>query len=287
MLVHTPSYTFGILNGLTVIFAYAKLEGDLFFFDWKMTLAPTILYLIILTLRYLHKVVFMDEKVYKESFSLKLNRFQLLDHFFHFIMTLNMLFFVGYAAYFLDVEEVKVPTKPLYIAIALYLIIQIVYSAVSRSIENDNLLPMTNKEKDSSIFTAIMSPILNFLGSSFVLCSGGQCSGIYGSTISAIGSAFGVSVAEWLPFLDYFTLLLVLVSVMVLYYAKKDLMYKPFLISVFAGILIFADTLYFQMRYPIYVGNVLMIAGALWNSKLNKANLMPFPIRKKKQAVNP
>jgi len=194
---------------------------------------------------------------------------------------------VSYAAYALDLEDVKVPTKPIYMAIALYIAVQLVYSIVSKNMENDPLLPTTNNKKDTPILTTIMSPILNFLGSSFMLCGGGQCSGIYGSTISAIGSAFGVSVAEWLPFLDYFTLLLVLVSVMVLYYAKKDLMYKPFLISVFAGILIFADTLYFQMRYPIYVGNVLMIAGALWNSKLNKANLMPFPIRKKKQAVNP
>jgi len=71
--------------------------------------------------------------------------------------------------------------------------------------------------------------------------------------------------------LDWLTLLLVIVSVVVLYYAKKDLKYKPFIISCVAAVMIFAATAFEQIRYLVYVGNALMIAAALWNSRLNKA----------------
>jgi len=283
MLVHVPSYTFVFLNGVTAILAYAKLEGDLFFFTWNMTLMPTMVYLLILNVVYLKQVIAIDdEKVYKESYGIKTNRFQLLDNFFHMVFSLIMLFFVGYLAYFLDAGKAKVSTKPIYLAIALYLIVQGIYSYVSKSIENSTLLPIGGEKENTSLLTSIMTPILNFLGTSFVFCSGGTCSTIYGSTISAISSAFGISISEWLPFLDWLTFLLVLVSVGVLYYAKQDLTYKPFLLSVVAAIVIFSDTFYLQMRYPIYIGNVMMIAAALWNSKLNKASL--FGGFKKKKA---
>ena len=281
MLVHVPSYSFFAFNLSTLVLTYAKLEGDLFFFTWKMTLAPTILYFIILGLTYLKRVIIMDEKTYKESYTLRVNRFQLLDNFFHMVLTLLTLFFVTYFAYIQDLDRKDTPKKPLYITIGLYLFTQLVYTIMSKNIEEEPLLG-TEKKKSDSLLTVLMTPILNFLGGSFMLCGGGQCSGIYGSTISAIFSAFGISVSEWLPYLDWLTLLLVLVSVGVLYYAKQDWKYKPFLMSCVAAVLIFADTLHFHMRYPVYVGNVLMIAGALWNSKLNKAGLFA---RRKKTAV--
>jgi len=283
MLIHVPSYTFFLLNAGTIVLAYAKLEGDLFFFTWMMTLAPTLLYLFLMCLKYLKDVTIIDEAMYKEVYGVKTNRFQLLDNFFHLVLSLLMLFFVGYSAHFLDAGKALVSRKPMYIAVTLYLATQLAYTIVSNRLEKEGL-PITNEKKDTSLFMSIMSPILNFLGSSFVLCSGGTCSSIYGSTISAIFSAFGISISEWMPFLDWFTFLLVIVSVVVLYYAKKSLTYKPFLLSCVAAILIFADTLYFQMRYPIYVGNVLMITAAIWNSRLNKAGFMFFG-KKKKAAV--
>lgn len=273
MIIHTPSYSFFILNGASLVLCYCKLEGDLFFFTWKMTLAPTLLYLIILSLRYLKKVVVMDEDVYKESYSVKVNHFQLIDNFFHFIFSLLMLFFVAYGTYVADRDN-EVKTKPFFIAGALYFAVHFAYTYTSKKIDQESHLPVTSKTKDTSMVTAILSPILNFLGSSFMLCTGGTCTSIYGSTVSAIFSAFGISISEWLPFLDWFTLVLVIVSVGVLYYAKKDFTYKPFLISAVAAVIIFADTLVFQKRYPIYVANVMMIGAAIWNSRLNKAGFM-------------
>jgi len=285
MLVHLPSYPFVLLNGLTCILAYAKVEGELFFFTWQMTLAPTFLYLLIQTLTYLKKVVILDEATYKEVYSIKINRFQLLDSFFHLVLTLLMFFKAVYIAYMLDVEDEPVSSKPLFASVALYMMVHFGYTYLSKSFDKDPSVGQGEK-KDSSLFTSIMSPILNFLGSSFVLCGGGTCSTIYGSTISAIFSAFGISVSEWLPFLDWLTFLLVLVSVGVLYYAKKDLTYKPFLLSCVAATIIFADQLFLQMRWPIYIGNVMMVTAALWNSRLNKAGFM-FGGKKKKTTPKP
>ena len=281
MLTHTPSYSFFILNGASFVLCYSKFEGDLFFFTWMMTLAPTSLFLFISCLKYLKNIVVIDDAVYKECYTLKTNHFQLLDNFFHLNFNLIALFFTGYLAYSLDQEDTEMNKKPLYLSIALYLFTQFSYSYVSRSIEQESYLPFSTKNKDTSMMTSVVSPIFNFLGSSFMLCNGGTCSSIYGSTISAIFSAFGISISEWLPFLDWFTLLLVLVSVFVLYYAKKSLTYGPFLLSCLGAVVIFSDTLMFQMRYPIHVGNLLMIISALWNSKLNKAGFF-FPGKPKK-----
>jgi hypothetical protein len=282
MILHAPSYTFFLLNSVTVILCYAKLEGDLFFFNWKMVLSPTLLYLFVLTLRYFKKIVILDEDNYNANASLKLNRFKLLDHFFHFLFSFLILFFVGYIAYSMDLDRDNISRKPLYITIAIYLVIQFIYSYVSKRIENESLLPITNEKKNTSLLTSIMSPILNFLGSSFAFCAGGQCSTIYGSTISAIFGAFGISISEWMPILDWLTHLLVIVSVIVLFYAKKSWTYKPFLMSCVAAVLIFAATAFTQIRYLVYLGNVLMIAAAIWNSKLNKAG---FGFGKKKAKV--
>jgi hypothetical protein len=284
MLVHLPSYPFVLLNGLTCVLTYAKVEGELFFFTWQMTLAPTFLYLIIQTLIYLKKVIVMDESTYKEVYSIKINRFQLLDSFFHLVLTLLLLFKAFYIAYMLDVEEEPVSSKPLFAAVALYMIVNFAYTYSAKSFDKDNSVA---EKKDGSLFTSVMSPILNFLGSSFVLCGGGSCSTIYGSTISAIFSAFGISISEWLPFLDWLTFLLVLVSVGVLYYAKKDLSYKPFLLSCVAAIIIFSDQLFLQMRWPVYIGNVLMVTAALWNSRLNKGKFMFGGGFKKKTTPKP
>lgn len=284
MLVHIPSYSFFFLNAPTVILIYSKVEGDLFFFTWQMTLVPTFLYLILLSLKYLKKIVILDEGTYKETYSLKTNRFQLLDHFFHLVLTLAMLFIAFYSAYILDHLELgnAVSKKPLYVSIGIYLVVQFAYTHSSKSMEKESFLPVTQQEKKhTSLVTSIMTPVLNFLGTSFVFCQGGTCSTIYGSTISAICSAFGISISEWLPILDWLTFLLVLVSVGVLYFAKKSFTYKPFLISCVAAVMIFTDQLLLHKRWPVYIANVLMIGAALWNSKLNKAGFF-FGGKKKK-----
>jgi len=255
--------------------AYAKFEGDLFFFNWLMTFSPTLLYLALQMLRYLKRIIIIDEETIKDAHGITAKRFSLMDNLFHFILSLLMLCFVFYAIYRRDQMALNLSAGPLYVMGALYLFVQVFYTYSAKAAQNALLLPLAKDEekKRSPLLTSILTPLFNFLGASFAVCGGGTCSSIYGSTISAIFSAFGISISEWMPYLDGVTVILVLVSVYVLYYAKKSFTYKPFILGTAAAVIILITQFFFTTRYPIYVGNVMMIAAALWNSKLNKAKM--------------
>jgi hypothetical protein len=276
MIIHAPSYSFFLLNIVTLILCYAKFEGDLFFFNMTMTFSPTLLFLVLQTVRYLKRVIMMDEETVKDKFAASLNEMELIDNLFHFIMSLFITCFCIYFIHRYDYSEKNLPKAPLYILVLSYLLSQVVYSFISKSKKNELLLPMSDQhnKQESSLMTIILTPIFNFLSSTIPICAGGTCSTIYGSTISAIGSAFGISISEWLPYLDGVTLILVFVSVYILYYAKQSFTYPPFLLGLVGAILIVPTSLFTSMRIPIYLGNVLMIAAAIWNSRLNKASMM-------------
>lgn len=275
MIIHAPSYTFFILNILTIILCYAKFEGDLFFFNWMMTFSPTLLYLAIQMVIYLKRVIIIDEDSLTDDKAIHQNRFQLIDNLFHFLLSLLMFCFAAYVLYRLDNPDSQLSKRPIYIISTFYLFVQFLYTLSAKSMQEQSTLPISNEEKStsSSILTTMLTPLFNFLGSSFMICSGGTCSTIYGSTISAIFGAFGISISEWLPYLDGVTIILVFVSVYVLYYAKQSLTYKPFMLGAAGAIAILFTTFFLETRYPIYVGNVCLIAAAIWNSKLNKAKL--------------
>jgi len=251
-----------------------------------MTFSPTLLYLALQMFIYLKRIIIVEEDSIRDVHGIVSKRFTLMDNLFHFILSLLMLCFAWYALYRRDHLNYNLSVKPLYIAAALYLFTQVFYTYSVRAAENALLLPVSNEAKDkgTSLLTTILTPIFNFLGGSFVLCSGGSCSSIYGSTLSAIFGAFGISVSEFLPYLEGVTIILVLVSVYVLYYAKKSFKYKPFILSAVAAVMIIGTQLFFETRYPIYVGNVLMIGAAIWNSRLNKATSSLFGKRSKHTA---
>lgn len=277
MIIHAPSYSFFLLNLITLILCYAKFEGDLFFFNMTMTFSPSLAFLLLQTLRYLKRVIIIDEERVKDRIAAALDQMELLDNLFHFILSLFLTCFCCYFIHRYDHTEKNLPTSPLYILALLYLITQVIYSHVTKSKREEMLLPMSeNKDKNVSLMTSLLTPVFNFLGGSFMICTGGTCSTIYGSTISAIGSAFGISISEWLPYLDGVTIILVFVSVYILYYAKKSFVYKPFLLGFAGAVCIVPTSLFTDLRYPIYLGNVLMITAAVWNSKLNKATMSFF-----------
>jgi len=243
-----------------------------------MTFSPTLLYLSLQMLRYLKRIIILDEESIKDVHGIVAKRFSLMDNLFHFILSLLMLCFAFYAIYRRDQMALNLSAKPLYVMGAMYLFVQVLYTYSANAAQTALLLPMTTNEeqKRSPLVTSLLTPVFNFLGTSFAVCSGGSCSSIYGSTISAIFSAFGISISEWMPYLDGVTVILVLVSVYVLYYAKKSLTYKPFIIGTIAAVMILVTQFFLTTRYPIYVGNVLMITAAIWNSRLNKAKINFF-----------
>jgi hypothetical protein len=60
------------------------------------------------------------------------------------------------------------------------------------------------------------------------------------------------------------------VSLFSLYSAKKSFLYIPFLMSLVGTSLVLTDMLVYDLDYFTYLGNILIMASAIYNSRLNK-----------------
>src|SRR5690349_16371802 len=113
MIIHAPSYTFFILNTITIVLCYAKFEGDLFFFNWMMTFSPTLLYLAIQMGVYLKRVIYLDEDSMTNDKVIQINKFKLMDNLFHFILSLLMFCFALYVLYREDNPNSQLSKRPI------------------------------------------------------------------------------------------------------------------------------------------------------------------------------
>jgi len=107
------------------------------------------------------------------------------------------------------------------------------------------------------------------MGNTMVICSGGQCNSIYISTISAFFSAFGVPIFEYIHYFNFLAFFFMAFSLLSLYSVKKSVIYGPFIASSIGALCIIIDMGIYDLDYLTYFGNVVMIASAIWNSKLN------------------
>lgn len=286
------SLLFSILNLLTLVIVYAKVEGDLFFWSWTATLSPTLLSLFLIAIKNLTTLMFFNpgDLAGEEGPSgMKV----------HFIKCLfNIIFSVIAFAATILFAVIKEKSSPLvnnthlFSLIGLSLVLHLIYSHWINAEMTKFLLPIAIQEQNKSFtnkitacFSALFAPVLNFLGASMVICSGGGCTTVYGSTISAILGAFGVSAAEFLPFLDWLTGILVLVSVFVVYRAKRDLKYPPFILTAVGAASIIINLVFLTSRYMVYAGNLMMIGAAIWNYKLNVPKLFSRKSKKAKEVV--
>ena len=118
----------------------------------------------------------------------------------------------------------------------------------------------------------IINSLLTILGNTIPICSGGACSSIYVSTITAFFSAIGISLT-WISYIKYTALMFILISLFSLYSSKKNIFYKPFLLSFLGSVFILINLIFYESYYLLFGGNELMIVAAFWNSKINKANI--------------
>jgi len=274
------SYLTPLLNLITLVLLYSKVEGELFFWSWTGTLTPTLFSLILIAGRNLFALVAFDPNEMtgiKEYSSIKLHFIKSLFNIIFSIFAFVTVYVIGALK---DKVSPQLTNSHAFALVGMSLFTYILYSAWTDSEANRLMMPAAMQEEHSSgknrltaCFSAIFAPCVNFLGASMVICSGGACTSIYGSTASAIFGAFGVSVSEWLPFLDWLTGLLVLVSVYVIYTAKRSFKYLPFVLSAVAAVLIIFNMLFLTPRYLIYAGNVLMILAAYLNYRMNAPNL--------------
>ena len=115
--------------------------------------------------------------------------------------------------------------------------------------------------------SSLSNILISFLSSSFFVCSGGACNTIAVSTLSSFFGAIGVSIVDWLPFLDFLTVGMIGFSLISLYARKKSYKYKPFMLGAIGSILIFLDIFLLKIKYFLYIGNLGLIVAAIWNSR--------------------
>ena len=137
------------------------------------------------------------------------------------------------------------------------------------------------QEANNSIILAFVSsllgPLLTYFSNMMIICSGGACTQIYISTITSILGAFGVTLSEISKYMFPLTCILLGVSLLSLFIKRKKFMHGPFLLGVFASIIILLSKYYEKTKLNklIYPGNILMIIAAIWNAKMNKFSGLP------------
>ena len=285
------SYMFPVLNLVTLVLVYSKVEGDLFFFSWTATLAPTLLSFLSIAVKNFSTLIYFDPESYIDdggSSGKNGVKIRFIKCLFNIVFSIFAIIATYMLALIKDKSTTMINNSHLFALLGIILVTHIMYSHWVSSEVTRMMLPLDARteptasgSKLGAFFSAISAPIVNFLGASMVICGGGSCTTIYGSTISAILGAFGVSATEWLPFLDWLTGILVVVSVYVVYRAKRDIKYKPFMLSFAAGVLIIINMIFLTSRYLIYIGNAMMLGAAFWNYKLN----VPKLFKKSKKSV--
>ena len=118
--------------------------------------------------------------------------------------------------------------------------------------------------------SVIVNIILTTMGNSFSICAGGACNSFYISTFSAFFSAFGISIANYIQYLNYFCVFLLGFQLVTLYSVKRSILYAPFILTLIGAIMIITDMFFYDLNFLNYAGNILIIGSAFWNIKLNK-----------------
>jgi len=140
------------------------------------------------------------------------------------------------------------------------------------------------KNSKVTLKRTIVNGVLSVMGNTMSVCAGGSCNSIYMSTISAFFSAFGIPIVEYIHYLNFIAFFFVGLSLVSLYSVNNTVKYPPFIITAIGSAFILFDIIFSFHDYITYVGNVLLIAGAIWNSRLNKFSIVTH--RKKQKLLN-
>ena len=129
-----------------------------------------------------------------------------------------------------------------------------------------------------------INQVFNLLGATTMVCAGGACNSLYISSITLFFSSIGISLTDWLPFLNGLGFIFVIIALFSLYSAKKDVKYPPFYLGcLFSTIILIDITGLYHSIILLVVSNVGMIGCSCYNIMNNGAPLQLG--RKKKKRV--
>lgn len=89
------------------------------------------------------------------------------------------------------------------------------------------------KKTKFPIVGILLNQIFNLLGATTMVCAGGACNSIYISSLTLFFSSIGVTLTDWLPYINGLGFVFVAIALVSLYSAKKSFVYPPFIIGCF------------------------------------------------------
>lgn len=269
----SASYSLSIGSLFTLSLAYAKTQSDLYL-QWFYVFFPLYLVFLMDIVFIMKKLIFSDEGEGKDILDnpskpkKKLLR-EISSLFFNFT-TITILYLLADYLDFFDLfenKEKEYSAKGVYFASFLLIFEYSLFTVLMKALKRKENAKENNNTTYVSIF---MNFIFSFLSSTTIICSSGACSSIYISTFTAFFSAFGISIIDWIPYLKFIAFFFITINLFSLYSAKKNIFYKPFIVSLIGGFFVAFGIIY-SYSMILYFGNIIMIIGAIWNSRENKA----------------
>jgi hypothetical protein len=282
--IHLDTCMSSIFSLFTVYFLLQKISDNLMA-KWQACFYPMYLLFIILFIKYFVKIIYSE--IYETSQVkgvikvVNIERVVLISNFFKFLYSPLFFLLFYYVAEFLDKRD------DIYLFYSLYLLIticitQILYSLL-RQLPIFNLRiksdPSDGQADNHSLFgfvSSLIAPALTYCSNMMIVCSSsGVCTQVYMSTIASLLGAFGVTLSDFSEYLFPITIVLLGISLFSLYIKRKKLLHKPFLLGVFACVLIILSHVFEECSLMIYPGNVLMVGAAIWNARVNNFYGLP------------
>lgn len=275
---------------LTSYYLIQKLS-DNFMARWQVCFYPVLFYIIFNFFSSFFKILksemgFDDDEKYKSNINVEnIDKITLLSNFFKMILCGFSFFSIYYFALFMDFNKDQDLIFSLKMSIGFsfsyiiyyFLKFSSILSIRKPNISNQNSEDFNETNSWVSFYSSLTAPILTYFSNMMVVCSGGACQSIVASTIGSLLGAFGVTVSNFSAYLFPITVIMLLISLYSLYARRKNFMHKPFLLGVFSCTLIIISHFNEEnnIYYLIYPGNILMIAAAIWNYKINKLYGLP------------
>jgi hypothetical protein len=113
-------------------------------------------------------------------------------------------------------------------------------------------------------------PVLNLFTPPLAMCTiGGSCSSFYISVMTSFFGAFGTSFVDFFMILKPLTHVLLFLTLLSVYSAKKSVFYPPFLFSCGCCLAIIIAQACESFIFIIF-GNLMLTGGVIWNNKVIK-----------------
>jgi len=144
------------------------------------------------------------------------------------------------------------------------------------------------KDTKYPVIGILLNQFFNLLGATTMVCAGGACNSLYISTITLFFSSLGISLTDWVPYLNGMGFGFIIFALFSLYSAKKDLLYPPFIIGCLCSIVILISlTKIYYNLYLLILANIGMVVCAIMNFKMNTASMFPSRAKKLKHTPLP